>query len=230
MDGDIMIKKCLICENNFETKEGGIQRIYCQNCSVPGDGSRNLYNKQKEKAKKLLGGKCSSCGYNRIELLDFHHLDPNEKDFTISSDGRNFEKLLLEARKCILLCANCHREHHLGLMKELPKFNYIEFDKYLDFVQKEKYDYSKYCKHCGAKIYKYTDSLTCATCASKNSRKVPRPNPDILAEKIIQNGYVKTGKLYGVSDNAVRKWCKSYNMPLNKKELIIWLEKNRQSM
>lgn len=62
------------------------------------------------------GGKCEKCGYNHnIAALDFHHLNPEEKEFAI--DLRKFsnmslEKLQKELDKCILVCANCHRELH----------------------------------------------------------------------------------------------------------------------
>ena len=59
------------------------------------------------------GGKCEICGYNKcIAALEFHHLDPNEKDFTISGSSKSFEHLKEEVDKCILVCANCHRELH----------------------------------------------------------------------------------------------------------------------
>lgn len=55
------------------------------------------------------------CGYSKcIAALDFHHTDPSKKDFGISSGGytRSFEKIKDELDKCILVCANCHRELH----------------------------------------------------------------------------------------------------------------------
>lgn len=62
---------------------------------------------------KYKGGCCVECGYNKcIEALQFHHLDPLEKDFTISGKSWSFERLKNEVDKCILLCANCHIEIH----------------------------------------------------------------------------------------------------------------------
>lgn len=61
------------------------------------------------------GGKCERCGYNKCPAaLEFHHLDPSEKDFGISSNGisRSFEKCKVEVDKCILVCSNCHAEIH----------------------------------------------------------------------------------------------------------------------
>ena len=69
----------------------------------------------KEKAVEYKGGCCEKCGYNKyIGALEFHHLDPNEKDFGIASNGitRSWEILKKELDQCILVCSNCHREIH----------------------------------------------------------------------------------------------------------------------
>src|SRR2546423_131239 len=74
------------------------------------------------------GGNCQVCGYDRcIEALEFHHLDPMQKDFGISHKGytRSWEKVKEEADKCILLCANCHREFHAGML-QLPQVTVVE--------------------------------------------------------------------------------------------------------
>jgi transposase-like protein len=59
------------------------------------------------------GGRCAVCGYDKyIGALQFHHVDPNTKAFALSGRGltRSLERLREEARKCLLLCANCHAE------------------------------------------------------------------------------------------------------------------------
>jgi len=74
-------------------------------------------------AIKYLGGKCFFCGYNKCyEALEFHHLDSKKKDFGISQGGitRSWEKIKKELDKCILACANCHRELHNN-KRSLPK-------------------------------------------------------------------------------------------------------------
>lgn len=74
----------------------------------------------KEELVNYKGGKCEICGYNKcIAALDFHHLDPKEKDFGIaqSSSYKNMNILKSEIDKCILVCANCHREIHAGIIK-----------------------------------------------------------------------------------------------------------------
>lgn len=72
-------------------------------------------HKTKEELVKYKGGKCEICGYDKcIGALDFHHLDPSKKDFAISNSNiyKNLDKLKEEVDKCILVCANCHREIH----------------------------------------------------------------------------------------------------------------------
>ena len=66
-------------------------------------------------AVQYKGGQCSRCGYNKcVEALEFHHLDSSQKDFGISEKGytRSWERVREELEKCILVCANCHRELH----------------------------------------------------------------------------------------------------------------------
>ena len=72
----------------------------------------------KQKLIEYKGGKCELCGYEKCNRsLQFHHLNPDEKDFTISGKSLSFEKLKEEVDKCILVCSNCHSEIHDGLVK-----------------------------------------------------------------------------------------------------------------
>ena len=74
----------------------------------------------KERAIAFLGGACQKCEYNRCPAaFDFHHLDPREKDFDISSRVAWTPALEDELKKCVLLCANCHREAHAGWHSDL---------------------------------------------------------------------------------------------------------------
>jgi predicted HNH restriction endonuclease len=69
------------------------------------------------------GGQCSICGYKKCaDALELHHLDASKKDFGISSHGltRAWSKIVIEADKCILVCANCHREVHENNRKLQP--------------------------------------------------------------------------------------------------------------
>jgi hypothetical protein len=75
--------------------------------------------KIRQMAIELAGGKCRICGYERCrEALEFHHLQEGGKDFSISDKGhsRSWDRVKSEVSKCILLCANCHREVHSGVI------------------------------------------------------------------------------------------------------------------
>lgn len=90
---------------------------------------RRRYRKYQKQARrdrklllmKMLGGCCQICGYNRDcpAAYDFHHRDPTTKVFSVSCHGimRRWEKVIAEARKCVLLCKRCHAEVHAGLHK-----------------------------------------------------------------------------------------------------------------
>lgn len=73
----------------------------------------------REKAVEYKGSKCFICGYQKcIKALEFHHLTSDDKNFGLSARGvtRAWEKVKKELDKCILVCANCHRELHAGLI------------------------------------------------------------------------------------------------------------------
>ncbi len=79
--------------------------------------------KVREMAIELLGGKCQNCGYSKCQnALDFHHKDDKDKKFGISEKGytRSWKAIRKEVKKCYLLCANCHREAHAGIL-QLPR-------------------------------------------------------------------------------------------------------------
>jgi transposase len=69
-----------------------------------------------------MGGECLICGYSECDrALQFHHVDPESKRFSIAFEGvtRSIDRAREEAAKCVLLCANCHAEVEAGVT-ELP--------------------------------------------------------------------------------------------------------------
>lgn len=93
-------------------------RKRCKQCNV--DNVTALRKKRKAEAIEYKGGKCECCGYDKyIGALEFHHRDPSQKDFGLSHKGmtRSWDKMVDELDKCIMVCANCHREIHAGLIQ-----------------------------------------------------------------------------------------------------------------
>lgn len=74
----------------------------------------------------------------------------------------------------------------------------------------------KKCPICGKIIQ--NRSTYCLECR-KNERSKNIPPKDELLNKIVKYPFVQIGKMYGVSDNAVRKWCKKYNLPFKAKDI-----------
>lgn len=106
------------CAKHGETEHfirGTKQGYRCRPCS-----SEAVVLARKRKKTRLLreiGLACSRCGYDRsIWAMDFHHVDAATKEFAVSARmDWAYDKLLAEARKCVVLCKNCHSEFHNGL-------------------------------------------------------------------------------------------------------------------
>lgn len=119
-----------------DAKTGGLTRIVLQ-CRHHGETEFTLEGRgyfrckrcrmervlrRRRRLKELLvaeaGGRCCICGYDRhFGALEFHHVDPREKRFQISWNGvtQSLEILRREAKKCVLLCSNCHAEIEHGV-------------------------------------------------------------------------------------------------------------------
>jgi transposase len=107
----------MMCRHHGETEfilEGrGYYR--CKRCRA------EAVVRHRQKLKTTLvreaGGRCCICGYDQfVGALEFHHLDPSQKRLALSSQGVTYslDRLRAEARKCVLLCANCHAEVENG--------------------------------------------------------------------------------------------------------------------
>jgi hypothetical protein len=105
---------------NFLQKENLYGKVKTQETDQEKSRRKSLHviNWKKQKKLELIeykGGCCEICGYNKCSAaLEFHHKDPTQKDFAISSHSYSFEKMKIEVDKCMLVCSNCHREiHHM---------------------------------------------------------------------------------------------------------------------
>lgn len=116
-------KKCPRCKRIFDLdffyiKKNGKPCCYCKQCN-------NIIttNRQKDIKRKCIeykGNRCQLCGYDKyIEVLSFHHIDPDKKDFTIANRKcLSMDNLKPELDKCLLVCSNCHIEIHADLHKK----------------------------------------------------------------------------------------------------------------
>lgn len=159
----------------------------------------------KSRIVEAMGGECQACGYKKLnQALELHHLNPEEKELSfgkIIASPISWEKIVLELRKCILLCSNCHKEVHAEVTMIPVNYNvfnedYAEYKKIGDFDE---------CPVCGKE--KPVKNVTCSlSCASQHKGKVDWNNVDLmlLLEKHNFN-YTKAGEELGVTHNSVRK-------------------------
>lgn len=107
-------------------------------------------------------------------------------------------------------------ENFLG---HLSQYKESDFEEQLPIKIKELGTMASYqCIDCGAPVYK--EDTRCVSCHNIFQRKVAnRPSRDQLKELIRQKSFTEIGKLYDVSDNAIRKWCDTYNLPRRKSDI-----------
>lgn len=101
---------CQSCGREYEYQRSKCcTQTRCSSCITK---ARRL--RVKKRAVAYLGGACTRCGYDKcLGALDFHHIHPGEKDFTISrAYCRAWKVVQEELDKCELLCKNCHYEFH----------------------------------------------------------------------------------------------------------------------
>jgi transcription elongation factor Elf1 len=103
----------MCCATHADTEHVLDGRGYyrCRRCRA------EAVSRRRRKVKATLvaeaGGVCVVCGYSaNMRALHFHHINPSEKRIEINAKGvaLSLERLRAEARKCVLLCSNCHAE------------------------------------------------------------------------------------------------------------------------
>lgn len=93
---------------------------YKKNIKIYKNKARKWANKAREKYQEYKATlSCNVCGESEPCCLDFHHRDPETKDFTLSkaSAGMSLKRIKEEIEKCVVLCSNCHRKVHAGVLQ-----------------------------------------------------------------------------------------------------------------
>lgn len=127
---------------------------------------------------EAMGGRCCECGYSFCQdVLELHHLEPSDKKFSfggIRARPRSWKTIVEELKKCIMVCANCHREIEAGV--RIPSvtqttFNPL-FEEYTPLGGKshpeKSYKHDVVCKRCGTefKAYRNTAKYCSEVCRS----------------------------------------------------------------
>lgn len=102
------------CKNEFEPIRSTSK--FCSHKCKNKQGVQKRREKMKFMAIQYKDNKCFDCqtSFTEYNVYEFHHLDPQQKDFGIGSNGhtRSWDKVKQELDKCVMLCANCHRKRH----------------------------------------------------------------------------------------------------------------------
>lgn len=163
---------------------------------------RDYYTTSRVKEKLIKEGLkedvCEECGcpaeWNGRPLsLELHHIDGNSNNNELSN--------------LKILCPNCHQQTDNFRGKNTAKAKTNKKIKYA-------------CKDCGRGISKR--GTRCVACANKHeakSRENAKPEKAQLINELKEKSFLQIGKDHGVSDNAVRKWCKSYGLPVKASEI-----------
>lgn len=200
-------KKCPKCgieklSSFFNSSKSRKIASYCKECLYTLQKRR--WRERKCKAIAMMGGKCSNCGYDKcVNALEFHHLDVENKDYDWGKLRMlAWKRIVEELKKCILLCANCHREIHA----KVEDYSTTNIDN--AFLNNSGPKSSGFCPTCHESTYgtKYCS----VNCASYARRKVERPSKEELQKLISEHSFSDIGRKFGVSDVAVKKWCKFY--------------------
>lgn len=227
----------------------------CKECIK--DAVIDKRKKNKQKLVEYKGGKCEICGYDKcIDALEFHHLNPAEKEYGLSNgDTVGFEKLKEEADKCILVCANCHREIHWKEWEEKRRekeekllANTEEFYKEHPETRKDTKYINEIFQSDGFKrdienkvpkkelarkynvglttIVRYLNTNNLWYSETEDIEKLKRYTVNEFFEDFrFLNSFEAIGRKLGVSGNAIKKWCKRKGFPNKKKELCEYINK-----
>lgn len=184
----------------------------------------------KSRGVAALGGKCLICGGTFEDCCyDFHHINPEEKEFEISSGNTNGARTWLKVRdelkKCALLCANCHRLLHNGFVELKVDTNqfiedYYEWElcdvKAVNTTTGNPIPQATICPICGGQ--KSSQAEKCLKCSGVQARQFEVSREE-LKELIYTTPFTQIGKMFNVSDNAIRKRCVFFNLPTKKSEI-----------
>lgn len=127
---------------------------------------------------------------NRCEICGIK--DWNGKELTFQLHHIDGVPTNNELGNLQVLCPNCHSQTD-------------------NFANKKREKKEYFCKQCGRKMKTKCPTQLCIYCnRAKQARTVPRPSQEELLNLIKERGYCGTARIYGVTDNAIRKWVRTY--------------------
>lgn len=136
--------------------------------------------------------KCESCNLTKWKNTEI----PLEVHHI---DGNHYNNSIENIQ---LLCPNCH-----SLTENFRGKGNKKYKKY-------------FCKKCGSPITRWSFSGLCPKCSKNELRVVERPSKEELTKLLFDGNFISVSKIFNVSDNTIRKWCKTYGMSPRSKDYI----------
>ena len=192
--------------------------------SKQSEGVKKWRERTKLRLIEAFGGECCICGYNKCrQALDFHHLNPDEKEMSfgkITAHPVSWEKIVKEIKKCIMVCANCHREIHYGFSNVPANANryddsLIDYDIEFIVLKNGKRHLNENVDKCPiCNDNKLKKQKTCSSkCAGVKSNMKIWAKVDL--KDLMENqklSFVKIGDMLGITESAVRKRAKKMGL------------------
>lgn len=177
---------------------------------------RESDRRRKQRAVDYKGGKCQKCGYSKcLNALEFHHTDPSRKDFTVAGKRRPWEDLRIELDKCLLLCSNCHREHHEALVDSEHALKLLEIRKHIPDRGSAPKKETRTCTRCSTpfETYPSTGKHFCSrSCKASAQHAVAWPSDSDLSELLRTCTKTKVAQDIGVDIKSLRYYCRLRNI------------------
>lgn len=201
-------------EDNFNkhptTKDGWLNQ--CRGCKAAYRKSRILRESKHRKISRMrlkaetfaaYGGRCTCCKEDRLPFLTIEHVNGRDgSQFRSHKEFARLKKLGYPKDNITILCFNCNCAK--GAYGSCPHtWDECEIKKHTEIRLVKKIEH-RHCKKCGKQIWIKAKTDFCAICNGKKRNY----SLDEILRNVEELGYRGTGKKYGVSDNAIRKWIK----------------------
>lgn len=110
-------KLCLIAATKKDYRENNRKKVFSDRAKAKRIEIRKIFD-----SIRTHNG-CAFCDESEVCCLDFHHLDPAQKESSVSylRFAKSKDRMLAEMRKCVVVCSNCHRKIHAGLLAASEK-------------------------------------------------------------------------------------------------------------